>query len=253
MDSRIGVYEYRTESHLLDFRGQLPLPVLGNYLLHAATRHAAGRGFGFDDMMERRATWVLSKLAVELTDPLQLADPLRILTWVQQVERIFTYRCFEITTLEGATLGCARSVWAAIDRETRRPVSLSRLGLDDSITARNCPVTFSSPEPAEKETEGIPYTVKYSDLDINGHLNSMKYIESILDLFDLDTFRTRSVVRFEIVYHAEGRYGMHLLLHKKATAEDEYAAAICNEGKPICRAKLRLGRLPHCPPEEELP
>ncbi|MDR1675008.1 MAG: acyl-[acyl-carrier-protein] thioesterase [Tannerella sp.] len=244
MDNRTGTYEYRTDSHLLDFRGQLPLPALGNYLLHAATLHAAGRGFGFDDMVERRAAWVLSKLAVELTDPGRLAEPLRILTWVQQVERIFTFRCFEIATLQGETLGYARSVWAAIDRETRRPVSLSHFGLADYLVERDCPVTFTSPEPAEKDTEGIPYTVKYSDLDINGHLNSIKYIESILDLFDIETYRTRSVVRFEIVYQAEGRYGMHLLLHKKVTAEDEYTATICNEGKSICRAKIRFGRLP---------
>ncbi|MDR2138912.1 MAG: acyl-[acyl-carrier-protein] thioesterase [Tannerella sp.] len=245
MDNRIGTYTCRTESYLLDFRGQLPFPALGGYLLHAATLHASGRGFGYDDMAGRKAAWVLSRLAVELTNPERLAEPLQILTWVQQVERIFTFRCFEITTLQGLPLGRARSAWAAIDRETRRPVSLSHFGLTDWVVERDCPVTFTSPEPAEKDTEGIPRAVKYSDLDINGHLGSMKYIETILDLFDLETYRTRSVVRFEIVYQAEGRYGMQLLLHKKATATDEYAAAICNEGKSICRAKIRFAPSPY--------
>ncbi|MDR1102290.1 MAG: acyl-[acyl-carrier-protein] thioesterase [Tannerella sp.] len=241
MDNRTGIYEYRTDSYLLDFRGQLPLPTLGNYLLHAATVHAGGFGFGFDDMAERKAAWVVSKLAIELTSPGRLTEPLRILTWVQQVERIFTFRCFEITALHGGeTLGYARSVWAAIDRETRRPVSLDGLGLADFVTERACPVAFTSPEPAEKDTQGIPYTVKYSDLDVNGHLNSIKYIEAILDLFDIETYRTRSVVRFEIAYQAEGRYGMQLLLHKKQTAENEYTAAICNEGKSISRAKIKF-------------
>ena len=86
MNHKTGVYEYRTDSYSLDFCGRLPLPTLGNYLLHAATSHATGRGFGFDDMMQRQATWVLSRLAIEISDPVRMsAGPIRIATWVQQV------------------------------------------------------------------------------------------------------------------------------------------------------------------------
>ncbi|MDR2468886.1 MAG: acyl-[acyl-carrier-protein] thioesterase, partial [Tannerella sp.] len=114
--------------------------------------------------------------------------------------------------------------------------------LEKYLTERDCPVEFSSPAPAEKDTEGIPYRVKYSDLDINGHFNSIKYMESILDLFEIEIYRAHPVIRFEIVYQAEGRYGMNLLLHRKQIADNEYVAAICNEGKSICRAKVRFGK-----------
>ena len=238
MDKRTGIYEYHTESYALDFCGRLPLPTLGNYLLHAATSHATGRGFGFDDLLERKAAWVLSRLAIEIEDPARMAGAIRIHTWVQQVERIFTFRCFEITTLQDETLGYARSVWAAIDRETRRPVSLGNLGLSEFILDRRCPVEFTSPDAADRDTAGVLYTVKYSDLDINGHFNSIKYMEAILDLFDMETYRTHTVSRFEIVYQAEARYGMNLLLLRKAVSDSEHLATICNEEKPICKAKI---------------
>jgi acyl-ACP thioesterase len=240
MDNKTGTYEYRTDSYFLDFRQQLTLPTLGNYLLHAATAHAEGRGFGFNDMLQRNTAWVLSRLAIEIKDPARLSEPILIHTWVQQVERIFTFRCFEITTLQGETIGYARSVWAAINMETRRPVSLGGFGLSDYIVERDCPVEFSSPEPAEKDTEGVPYKVKYSDLDINGHFNSIKYMESILDLFDIEIYRTHSIARFEIIYQSEGWYGMNLSLHQKEVQINEYAAAICKDGKPICRAKIKF-------------
>ena len=102
---------------------------------------------------------------------------------------------------------------------------------------------FTSPEPADRDTEGVLYRVKYSDLDINGHFNSIKYIESILDLFDMETYQTRAVARFEIIYQAEGRYGMNLMLHRKEVAANEYVAAICNEGKSICKAKITFRRI----------
>ena len=92
--------------------------------------------------------------------------------------------------------------------------------------------------PAENKAEGIPYSIKYSDLDINGHFNSVKYIEHLLDLFDIDQFKTREIGRLEIAYQSEGKQGMPLTLHKAESAPDKQDMAICHEGKAICRAAV---------------
>jgi acyl-ACP thioesterase len=121
--------------------------------------------------------------------------------------------------------------------QTRRPKPLDVEALSRYITDKACPIEKPGKIiPIENETEGIPYKVKYSDLDINGHLNSIKYMEHLLDLFDLDRFTTKEVKRFEIAYLSEGRYGMTLSLHCRETAADKYSMAICHEGKAICRA-----------------
>ncbi|PDP44931.1 acyl-[acyl-carrier-protein] thioesterase [Tannerella forsythia] len=240
---KVGTYAYQTEVYSLDFRGRLTIPTLGDYLLHAATCHAAERGYGYEDMEARNTAWVLSRLAIEISDGIRLSEPIRIMTWVERVERIFTYRCFEITTSAGETLGYARSVWAAIDKTTRRPVSLVETGLSDYLTLRPCPVSLSGkPAAAEQspDAEAMSYTVKYSDLDINGHLNSIKYMEVMLDLFDIETYRTRSIARFEIAFLAEGRYGMRLDLYRRSLGDARYATAICHEGKAVCRAEVEF-------------
>ena len=238
---KVGAFDYRTEIYSLDFRGQLTIPALGNYLLHAATCHATVRGFSFDDLAKRNMLWVLSRLIIEIKDNKRLSEPIRIYTWIEGVERIFTYRCFEITTQDGETLGYARSMWAGINRETRRPVSLDNLGLAEHFVDRHCPITFDRFEiPSGASEYLVPYRVKYSDLDINGHFNSFKYMESILDLFDIDIFRTRSVARFDITYQAEAFWGMALILNKKQISENEYVATINRDGKMICKAKIQF-------------
>ena len=146
---------------------------------------------------------------------------------------------FELVDGNGKTFGYARSIWAAIDVETRRPTLLDIARLSAYVTDRPCPIEKPGKIAAvENETEGVPYFIKYSDLDINGHLNSIKYMEHLLDLFDLDLFKTKDIKRFEIAYQSEGKYGMKLMLYKREADNGKYDMAICNEGKAICRAAV---------------
>ena len=234
---KIGKYDFVTEQYLLDFRGRITIPMIGNYLMHAASNHASKRGFGFSDMTERHTAWVLSRLAIEISRYPAMSEPVTIYTWVDEVGRLFTNRCFELTDRTGATIAYARSIWAAIDLETRRPVPLDVEALSVYVADRPCPIEKPGKITAiETDSESVPYSVKYSDLDINGHFNSIKYMEHLIDLFELDLFREKEVKRFEISYLSEGKYGMPLLLHKKETDPDTFTMSICHEGKAICRA-----------------
>ncbi len=236
---KIGKYNFVTEEYLLDFRGRVTIPMIGNYLLHAASDHAASRGFGFNDMNERHTAWVLSRLAIEINKYPEMTEPVTLYTWIDEVGRLFTSRCFELVNQQGENMVYARSIWAAIDMETRRPTPLDVEGLSVYAADRPCPIEKPGKiAPVEADTEGHPYAVKYSDLDVNGHFNSIKYMEHLLDLFDLSLFTAHEVSRFEIAYQSEGRYGMPLTLHKGSPNGARYDMAICHEGKSLCRAAV---------------
>lgn len=238
---KIGTFDFVTESYLLDFRGRVTVPMIGNYLLHCAGEHARQRGFGFNDMTQRSCAWVLSRIAIEMTEYPGMSETISIRTWVEEVGRLFTVRCFALYAGDGRNIGYARSIWAAIDVETRKPSDLTVLGnLQEYITDEPCPIGKPGKIlPAESGTDGVPYRVKYSDLDVNGHFNSMKYIEHTLDLFDLKIFEEKEIARIEINYIAEGRYGMPLSLHKKEIAPGRFVTSVCDEeGKAICRSGI---------------
>ena len=237
MFEKIGTFHFVTESYLLDFRGRVTIPMIGNYMLHAASNHASLRGFGFSDMTEKHTAWVLSRLAIEINRYPEMSEPITLYTWIDEVGRLFTSRCFELVDGNNKSVGYARSIWAAIDMQTRRPTPLDIEALSVYVSDKVCPIEKPGKIlPVEHDTEGVPYQVKYSDLDINGHFNSIKYMEHLLDLFELDLFREKEVSRFEIAYLSEGRYGMPLTLHKKELDINQYGMAICHEEKAICRA-----------------
>ena len=67
----------------------------------------------------------------------------------------------------------------------------------------------------------------YNDVDINGHINSVKYIEHVLDLWDIDWYRSHRVRRFDIAYVAECHQGDSLRFYREQTGENEYCVRIC--------------------------
>ncbi|MDH6303579.1 medium-chain acyl-[acyl-carrier-protein] hydrolase [Parabacteroides sp. PF5-5] len=235
--TKLGEFPFVTESYLLDFRGQLTIPMIGTYLLHAASIHAAQRGFGFADMNNRRTAWVLSRLAIEMYRYPGMSEHITLYTWIEDVGRLFTSRCFELVDASGVPLGYARSIWAAIDVDSRKPTPLDVEALSEYITQRDCPIEKPGKiQAVEQETGGVPYRVRYSDLDVNGHLNSIKYMEHMLDLFSLDMYDQKNIRRFEISYLSEGRYDMDLQLFMAETSTNKYSMAMCHEDKAICRA-----------------
>lgn len=237
--NQIGVLHFTADSDRVDFRGRITIPVIGAQLLHAAAVHAEERGFGYKDMRRRDATWVLSRLAIGMKDYPALSEEISIYTWIEGAAGLFTNRCFELVSGKGETFGYARSIWAAIHTQTRRPTPLDTETLNVYRVDRPCPIEKPGKiPPVEHLTTGEAYRVRYSDLDINGHLNSIRYMEHLLDLFDLEMFARKEIARFEIAYLAEGKYGMELALHRRESLPGKYEMAMCHEGKAICRAAI---------------
>ena len=237
----IGTYNFVTESYLVDFQGEVPIPMLGNYMLHAATAHAEERGFGYNVMTSRNLAWVLSRIDIQIDEYPRMSESIAVQTWIEDVNRLFTSRCFAVLDREGREIVHARSIWAAIDLQTRKPSDLMKLNnLEQFISDKKCWIEKSGKLPHAEEAPAVLYQVKYSDLDVNKHLNSIKYMEHLLDLFDIEKYKKQKIRRFEIIYLAEGKYGMQLSLHlKKEENTERYIAAICDEtGKAICRAAI---------------
>ena len=243
-NSKVGTYNFVAEPFHVDFTGKLTMGVLGNHLLNCAGFHASDRGFGIAELNENRYTWVLSRLAVELEDMPRQYEPFSIETWVENVYRLFTDRNFAILDKEGKPIGYARSVWAMIDLNSRKPADLLTLhggDITNYICEKECPIEkpgrikVAEKEPIEE------YEIRYSDIDINGHVNSIKYIEHILDLFPIETFKEKNIRRFEMAYVAESYYGDTLSFYRTQVSENEFDVEVKKNNAEVCvRSKIIL-------------
>ncbi len=242
---KIGHYPFLAEPFHVDFSGRLPISVLGNQLLNAADFHSKERGFGIPFLQAHNCTWVLSRLAIEIIQLPEQYEEYIIDTWVEDVFRLFTSRNFCVRRPDGTPIAYARSIWAMIDLPTRKPHDLIALRgneLSEYICPEEpCPIEKPSRIQLKEGKDMLTYTPRYSDIDINGHFNSIKYMEHALNLFPIDHFRTRSVKRFEMAYVAESYAGDTLNFYLDRPAPDEYCIEIKkNADEVVCRSKIQF-------------
>ncbi len=236
----IGTYTYSIDAYLSDFRGKATLPMLGGFMLQAATRHAEERGFGYSAMTGNNRVWVLTRMNIIINEYPKNDTEIKVHTWVTDVNKIFTERCFAFEDHDGNYFGYARSVWASIDIETRRPTNVLELqGLTEYIMNKDCPIATAVKIPSLKDAEfDTSFIVKYSDIDINKHLNSIKYIEHFVDIFPLGMYTEKEIHNFEINYITEGQYNTKLDIFKKEVESDRFVLEMKNGEKTICSSRV---------------
>ena len=241
-DNQVGTYKLVASPFHLDVRGKLSIGVLGKHLLNCADAYAAERGFDVVEQEGEHYTWVLSRLAVELDDLPSCHESFSIQTWVENVYRLFADRNFAILNKDEKPIGYVRSVWAMISMETRTPANLLTLHgerITNSICEKECPIAKPGRVKVSQQEAMSEYVAKYSDLDINGHVNSVKYIEHILDLFPLETYKEKALKRFEIAYVAESYYSDALSFYLEQKGENEYDIEVKkNNQEVVVRSKV---------------
>ncbi len=242
---RIGKYSYQIRPFEVDFTGKAPLTVVCNYLLNSAGLHARERNFGIDDLLKQHKAWVLSRFNVVIQQYPKRDDTILVETWVESMQGLFTSRKFNLLNADKQLLGSASTSWALIDWDTRRPQRIEEFVKNPPlIQGKEClaevPEKIILPQPAEfLET----VTVKYSDLDMLRHLNSVKYIQWIVDTFSIEKLETSQVSQFQINYLAETNFGEEIEIHSAKEGETcWHELKRKTDDRVVCRTKTVWGK-----------
>lgn len=233
-------YTYTIEAQDIDFRRRLSLASLTNFVLITAGRNADENGFGLLELQTGNYTWVLSRLVIDMKRMPTEGDTLSIETWIEHVGTVFTTRNFKLIDASGEIIGYAASTWAAIDMDTRRSVRLDTLpSMHDFIVPESTPIGVPGRIPNASGDVANTFTIKYSDIDVNGHANSLHYVQWISDCFTLDFYRSHFIRRFEINFLQELTFGDEGEVYREVgTCNEYYFQLVTRDRGAACRARL---------------
>lgn len=234
-------YSCRIDPQEVDFTLRATIPALGASILHVAGIDAQGKGFGVDALNVDNQTWVLSRMAIEFDcRPEQYTD-YTVTTWINDYGRVLSTRNFTLTDATGCQFGRAVTQWAMLDLATRSALDLSWVG------DKHADAVVDAPSPAEKPrkirevnpTRTVAHLVVYSDIDFNRHVNTMRYIEMMLDMLPLELLMRECGMRFDIHFLHECRYGQTLSVGYEQRGDGLSLFEIrCDEATVAVRASI---------------
>lgn len=185
----------------IDNRGISRPSALFDFMQDAATDHAEALHIAREDL---GAMWVLSRLHCTVVRPVFVHERVRVKTWCAGIRGATWMRAFELY-VNGAQIGQALSTWAVLDRESRRilrPTLLPAAQEVIALTAGHCPAAPGKLVCGALSPHHV-HTVRYSDLDINGHMNNVKTVDVICDGLELDRQDGKFVSEIQVNYTAE--------------------------------------------------
>ena len=222
---QLSIKSYQTNQY-----GQASISSLFNILIEAAWAHAQVMDWGYDSLKSNNLFWVLSRMYFQVKKYPHWQDKITLNTWSAGTDGIYAYREYILEDESGEVILRASSAWLILDMETRKIFRLSefRATFPKRVDSRAC----RNPKRIKPDVHSAGlnfYPVLFSELDINKHFNSVKYVDRVLDDFGIDFLNKFEPAELEVNYLKEGQADDSLAVTRTQKSENEYLNCLVRE------------------------
>ncbi|KAI5059309.1 hypothetical protein GOP47_0025628 [Adiantum capillus-veneris] len=242
-------------------------------LNHVGMMNFAGDGMGTTQaMIQNRLIWIVTRMHIEMMQYPAWGDVVQIDSWVRSSGKNGMRRDFVVRDYStGCILGRATSNWALMNQDTRR---LSKMPTE--VRAEISPFFLERSVMEDEEDkavkripvldESVPFRAtglvpKVLDLDMNQHVNHVKYIDWVLECVPQLLLMSRELRRVTLEYKREcgesdvveslaqsdNAIELDDLLSKMTmdSLEFTHSLRLCNSGVEVLRACTQWTRKAH--------
>jgi len=94
-------------------------------MIEAATKHSESLGFGYKECLKLGGTWIAKSHNIEYKKPSFINDELQMETWIEDIGKILSTRCYALTRVSDNALICeGKTQWVFVDSEKMRPMKI---------------------------------------------------------------------------------------------------------------------------------
>lgn len=244
-DPNIDTFDFYIYPREVGAAKRILLHNLGACILDAAGLSAARRGFGMNDMHARGRAWVVSRMMMKIAKWPHEYETVKISTWVSAIGRVASTRLFAIEDLDGNLMATASTLWSIIDTTTRHMVDLiettdlSQYKTTHPSIGVQTPHRIEIPRHLEAPTIESSHAVVYTDIDMNRHVNSMKYLQWAIDSIPIDYLLTHAPTECHINFTHEALPHQTIAINRYDIDENNHLFDLKNtQGRTCCRISL---------------
>ncbi|MBQ4424901.1 MAG: hypothetical protein II882_04085 [Lachnospiraceae bacterium] len=164
-----------------DMHGHIKTSRLLELLQELAGDHVDELGFGRAYTFPRGIAWIVVRQRIEFTRVPRLGETLTLRTWPGRTMHTICPRYTVIEDSEGREVLKACFIWVLMDLTTRSMVMPSKYGVLIDPPPLEAPMKMPRSPELLPENRRFSFTVPYSYMDINGHMNNTRYLDMAED------------------------------------------------------------------------
>jgi acyl-ACP thioesterase len=191
---------------------RLRASALFTLLQTAAIRHTEELGVRRDKTLDRGLPWVVARQHVVVERMPVYDERITLRSWPGEMMRVLFPRYYELTDEAGAVLVRASAVWSLMDARTREMAFPDEYGIEIPGVETGRELPYLVRLPAMEQPNAFAFTVPYSCVDLNGHMNNAR-------CFDLAEDRLPAAKEGDILRDVRVEYTGEAMLDTLLVAE----------------------------------
>ena len=182
-------------------------------LENTVSLHSIDINQGIEEIYKNKLTWILVEWDLEILERPKYNDEIEVRTLAKYSNSKFAYKDFEIY-VNGKKCVNATSKWIVINLLTKQIVPVTKEYVDIYSPEQKEAIKVSELGRIEEEENfdiSKKVEIRKSDMDINGHMHNLNYLDLIAELMDFD----EEFDKFRIIYKKEIKYGQDVYVLRK--------------------------------------
>ena len=219
---------------------RLKLSQILDYLQDVAGDHSAMLGTDRQSLTEKNLFWAVIRHRVQITRLPRAGEDITVETWPMPTTRTAYPRSTIAYDADGKECFRAISLWVLMDSQSRAMVLPGKSGVDVAGLLRGCELAVPGSLAVRPMENRLSRTVRYTDLDWNGHMNNCRYLDWVTDTLPGDFHRRNPAREFSVCYLSEARELETLDLSFEIDADRCLCVAACRQQEDVSAGHNRV-------------
>ena len=187
----------------IDSNQEIRLSALLRYMQDVATNHVDKLHFGHVELEKNNLIWVVARTDLVIHRLPKIDEEITLYTHPGETKGFMFTRFFQVYDKHKNLLVSVSSIWVVLDYSSRK-IMLHPFGerkLPEEVSEDDIPLPAKISGEATKLVD--QRKARYSEVDMNGHINNTHYLNYILDTHSFDFFKNNKLTSVSINYEKE--------------------------------------------------
>jgi acyl-ACP thioesterase len=199
-----------------DTFAHLRISRLCEFFQETSLAHLRDQGFDYLSMIKKdKFTLLISRIKLRIAHLPLWGEDIFVSTWIKNInpEKV-AWGDYDVRDVQGNSVIQATASWILIDLNDgkAKPFSEGPYRFETHPELSALPENIELLEPAGMPKTVLVKDVKYSDIDLNNHVNNCKYSDWVLDTIDMEELRERRIRSIQLNYMQQVEYNTRVAL-----------------------------------------